>query len=72
MRIGTPAEICDSIEARVKTAYKDPVSIQRMTHLAEVVGFAAKEFGEFTTAKRTKWGKTDHRPQNPCRRLASN
>jgi hypothetical protein len=25
--------------------------------LAEVVGFAAEEFGEFTTAKREKWGK---------------
>jgi hypothetical protein len=41
----------------VKTAYKDPVPIQRMTPLAEVVGSAAKEFGEFTTAKRAKWGK---------------
>ena len=42
----------------VKAVCKDPVLIERMTPLlAEVVGSGAKEFGEFITAERTRWGK---------------
>lgn len=53
VRSGTPAEICDSIEAAVKAVCKDPVLIERMTPLlAEVVGSGAKEFGEFIAAER--------------------
>lgn len=71
VRSGTPAEICDSIEAAVKAVCKDPVLIERMTPLlAEVVGSGAKEFGEFIAAERAN-GENVHRPQNPCRRLAS-
>jgi tripartite-type tricarboxylate transporter receptor subunit TctC len=53
VRSGTPAEICDSVEAAVKAVCKDPVLIERMTPLlAEVVGSGAKEFGEFIAAER--------------------
>lgn len=59
VRAGTPREICDAIEAAVKAVCQDPQLKQRMstTLLAEVVGSGAREFGEFLTAERAKWGK---------------
>jgi tripartite-type tricarboxylate transporter receptor subunit TctC len=58
VRAGTPKEICDSIETAVKAACKDPLLKERMTGmLAEVVGSGSKEFGDFLTAERAKWGR---------------
>jgi tripartite-type tricarboxylate transporter receptor subunit TctC len=58
VRAGTPADICANIEAAVKAVCQEPPLKERMTTLlAEVVGSGSKEFGEFLTAERGKWGK---------------
>ena len=58
VRAGTPPDICSSIESAVKAICKDPIVVSRMTALlAEVAGSGSREFGQFLTAERAKWGK---------------
>lgn len=58
VRAGTPKEICDRIEESAKIICKDPLLIERLKGLvAEVSGAGSKEFGNYLTAERTKWGK---------------
>jgi hypothetical protein len=54
-----------------QTAYKDPVPIQRMTPLGRSRWFRSPGVLQIHHPQASKMAKTDHRPQNPCRRLAS-
>jgi tripartite-type tricarboxylate transporter receptor subunit TctC len=58
VRAGTPRDICASIETAVTAVCKEKVLIDRMSQLAaEVVGTGSRDFGQFLSAERAKWGK---------------
>jgi tripartite-type tricarboxylate transporter receptor subunit TctC len=58
VRAGTPPDICGSIEGAIGAVCKDPILIERMTGLlAQVSGSGSREFSQFLTAERAKWGK---------------
>ena len=58
VRIGTPKEICDKIEADTRKICADPILKERFASLiAEPVGSSAGEFAKFVVDERVKWGK---------------
>ena len=58
VRAGTPAAICDKIEADTKIICQDPILKERLAGLvAEPVGSGAADFGAYVAAERAKWGK---------------
>ena len=58
VRAGTPAAICDKIEADTKIICQDPILKERLAALvAEPVGSGAADFGTYVAAERAKWGK---------------
>jgi tripartite-type tricarboxylate transporter receptor subunit TctC len=58
VRAGTPAAICDKIEADTKIICQDPIVKERLAGLvAEPVGSGAADFSAYIVAERAKWGK---------------
>ena len=58
VRAGTPAAICDKIEADTKIICQDPILKERLAALvAEPVGSGAADFSAYVAAERAKWGK---------------